>query len=301
MAIERTFNNILWRKKVDNYIFSNGGTVIPKHFVKVWNLNKYFIANNGKLSKNAIESNVEIKFRSSIFSGNITITSPKNRGEVHRLYFENKLVESLKKTYLMSHIRWLEWEIRKQSSGKTADKTMHEIENETPFWEFLDIEFNEKEKKFILTAHYKQIASFPKLFESLVESPRLKHIEDSLFKKSGYRIHKTNWKERALINTELGAKNVVYTLLDDKNKLIYIGETSQELRVRLADKNFYNEVIPNWTHYRYDSLPRSIDGKGRVAIERMLIRSYATILSNDNFIPSFDISNYKLVNRNIDS
>ena len=50
MAIERTFNNILWRKKVDNYIFSNGGTVIPKHFVKVWNLNKYFIANNGKLS-----------------------------------------------------------------------------------------------------------------------------------------------------------------------------------------------------------------------------------------------------------
>ena len=38
-----------------------------------------------------------------------------------------------------------------------------------------------------------------------------------------------------------------------------------------------------------------------MAIERMLIRSYATILSNDNFIPSFDISNYKLVNRNIDS
>ena len=67
MAIERTFNNILWRKKVDNYIFSNGGTVIPKHFVKVWNLNKYFIANNGKLSKNAIESNLTIVFTKAMY------------------------------------------------------------------------------------------------------------------------------------------------------------------------------------------------------------------------------------------
>ena len=38
-----------------------------------------------------------------------------------------------------------------------------------------------------------------------------------------------------------------------------------------------------------------------MAIKRMMIRSYATILFNDNFITSFDMTNYRLANRNIDS
>ena len=135
------------------------------------------------------------------------------------------------------------------------------------------------------------------MFKNLVGSPKLKQIEDSLFGNSGYKIHNQDWKEKSNLGTELGARNVVYTLLDDKNKLIYIGETSQDLIKRLNDKEFYKQIIPNWTHYRYEALPESIDGRGRVAIEKMMIRSFAAVLKNDINKLNISISEYKLVNR----
>ena len=196
----------------------------------------------------------------------------------------------------MSHIRYLEFLMRKQKNTKSS-KAMQEIENETPFWEFLDIEFVESEKEFLFVTHYKQVPSFPELFKNLVSSPKLKQIEDSLFGNSGYKIHNQDWKERSNLSTELGARNVVYTLLDDKNKLIYIGETSQDLIKRLNDKEFYKQIIPNWTHYRYEALPESIDSRGRVAIEKMMIRSFAAVLKNDINKLNISISEYKLVNR----
>ena len=100
--------------------------------------------------------------------------------------------------------------------------------------------------------------------------------------------------------TELGANNVIYTLLDEVNKLIYVGETGQDLKIRLADREHYkNAGIPNWTHYRFEVLPSSIETKARKEIEDMTIRAYATLFSNTKDVKSFKISDYKLVNRKI--
>ena len=65
-------------------------------------------------------------------------------------------------------------------------------------------------------------------------------------------------------------------LLDKKNKLIYVGE-AKDLRKRL--KQPYPS-ISNWTHYRYDVLPKECSDEIRVSIERMIIRSYASLLKN---------------------
>ena len=66
------------------------------------------------------------------------------------------------------------------------------------------------------------------------------------------------------MTTELGAKNVIYFLLDDVNKLIYVGETGQDLKTRLSDKEHYKSAgIPNWTHYRFEVLPQSIGTKAK--------------------------------------
>ena len=292
MTIERSnIENIMWRKKVDNSLFAHKTTLIPRAYAKQWKLKKYF---PGK------KEVVSIKFQKETFEGYITVTKPKGRAnEAHRLWISDGLLEELKKVYLMSHIRYLEFLMRKQKNVKSA-KAMTEIENETPFWEFLDIEFIESKKEFLFVTHYKQVPSFPELFKNMVGSPKLKQIEDSLFGNSGHKIHKQDWKEKSQLNTELGAKNVIYTLLDNKNKLIYVGETSQNLVTRLNDKEFYKKIIPNWTHYRYDALPPSIDKKGRVAIEVLMIRSYAALFESNNEIKSFEISDYKLVNRRFD-
>ena len=146
--------------------------------------------------------------------------------------------------------------MRKQKNTKSS-KAMQEIENETPFWEFLDIEFVESEKEFLFVTHYKQVPSFPELFKNLVGSPKLKQIEDSLFGNSGYKIHNQDWKERSNLSTELGARNVVYTLLDDKNKLIYIGETSQDLIKRLEFEPGTLSIFQGNIFFNIDSINSS--------------------------------------------
>ena len=137
---------------------------------------------------------------------------------------------------------------------------------------------------------------FPELFKNLAGSPALKIIEDEISNKKEFRIHKQDWKPKEKLETELGALNVIYTLLDKKNKLIYVGE-AKDIRKRLKQKY---PSIPNWTHYRYDVLPKNASDNVRVSIERMVIRSYASLLENKSKVDSIEISNYRLANDKID-
>jgi hypothetical protein len=57
--------------------------------------------------------------------------------------------------------------------------------------------------------------------------------------------------------------------------------------------------IPNWEYFRYDVLPDELFNH-RVAIERMLIRDYASLLNN-NRLESIGISEFKLVNDKVDT
>ena len=197
----------------------------------------------------------------------------------------------------MSHIRWLEVELRKQSGKKSAEAT-NETQREAPFWEFLDIEFDEV-KSSLFYSTLQTVAIFSEVFKHLIGSPKLKQIENSIFN-NFEKINSQEWKKRDQLVTEIGARNVIYFLLDDKNKLIYVGETSQDLKTRLSDKQFYlNAGIPDWTHYRFEALPSSIDTKARKEIEHLSIRSYASLFSNTKDLKSFKISEYKLVNKDI--
>jgi hypothetical protein len=56
-----------------------------------------------------------------------------------------------RETFLMSHVRDLESRLRNDTS---------DIETQIPFWEFLDIEFDQSAKRFYLTAHYAQSPPF---------------------------------------------------------------------------------------------------------------------------------------------
>ena len=101
------------------------------------------------------------------------------------------------------------------------------------FWEFLDIEFDESQRLFRFVAYYTVQPSFPHLFQRLVGSPALKTVEAELVRPDEKRIHKQDWKPRAELEFELGAKNALYTLFDSVAKLIYIGE-AEDLVKRLA-------------------------------------------------------------------
>jgi len=286
---ERTnIKNDMWRKKVDNSLFRYKGTTIPMWIASRWDLSKHFKDIKGKLGKNDKNSETTVKFRKKVYTANLTSSFPKNRAnKVHRLWVSEELIEELKEVFVMSHMRDIEAALR----GDVGD-----IEKEIPFWEFVDIEFNPKLKQFIFTDHYKHAPMFPELFKRLAGSPSLKVIQDEIFEKGEFRIHKQDWKLREELDSELGALNVIYTLLDKKNKLIYLGE-AKDLRKRLKQRY---PSIPDWTHYRYDVLPKGVNNKQRVALERMVIRSTASLLINKSQINSAEISTYKLANDKID-
>jgi hypothetical protein len=173
---------------------------------------------------------------------------------------------------------------------KTAD-----AEDSIPFWEFLDIEFDNNNRVFRFTSYYTQQPSFPHLFSRLIGSPALQKVEDELEGKQDGRIYKQDWKPRREVELELGARNVIYMLIDTKAKLIYIGE-AEDMVKRLMQPH---PSIPDWEYFRYNVLPDGLS-KYRVGIERMVIRDFAAICHNKRGCEWRDISGYQLANDKVD-
>jgi hypothetical protein len=208
-----------------------------------------------------------LRFKGSRFNGAVTWYRRGASGVAYRLWFEDALRYALADAFVMSHRRDLEAPLR-AATGDTSDG-----EQEIPFWEFLDIEFDSIEKVFDLTAYYVQKASFPELFRRLADAPPLQRIRDELAGKAATRIHKQKWKPRSEFETEIGATNVINMLADTVKRLIYVGEADALIpRFRRG-----HELIPDWNYYRYSALSQSL-AEHRLQLERMIIRDVDAVL-----------------------
>ena len=273
----------LWRKKVDKSVFKEKSTPIPDWVSKIWNLDRYFI---NVTSTKEEGSKSKIKFEGKDYSGNVVLKKRGRKKPIYRLFFGDLLVGELKNVFLMSYMRGIEQELNKEVK----------VENEIPFWEFLDIEFNESEKSFLFTAYYRQKPTFPELFSNLVNSPALAKAEDKVFnKKDKPKIYKNDWLPQNDLDSQVGANNVIYMLADTSSNSLYIGETI-DLKKRLNTKY---PTIPNWNFFRYDVLPDEL-AVHREMIERMIIRQFASIMKNTKNIRTLETQTYRLVNEKID-
>ena len=190
-------------------------------------------------------------------------------------------------------MRDLERRMREEKTGKC---TPAEIETEIPFYEFLDIEWDAGNRKFIFRPHYVQAPIYDELFTHLQSKHVLDRIENELGRGPKLKISKGNWKERGEIQNEIHTENVIYTLIDVNNSEIYVGEASN-LANRFKQKR---HEIPGWTHYRVDQLPPEFDDKMRVTLERLMIRSLASLLDNNSGVESMEISDFILTNKRVD-
>jgi hypothetical protein len=288
MKLERSdVDYPLWRKKVDSSLFRQNGTTIPQWACKMWDIEKEFSACT---SRNNQDSSAKVEFKGSLFKGWVTIAKEGRKTPAYRLWYEPKLSYELKDVFVMSFVRDIEDRLRKSEGSETRS-----IEDEIPFWEFLDIEYQREKKQFYFQAYYTQKPVFSELFKHFIESPVLHKIDDELKDKPPFRLHKTQWKPRKEFEFELGANNVLYFLIDTKNKLLYVGEASK-LVERLSQEH---PSIPNWDYFRYNILPDELFAH-RITLERMIIRDFASLISN-SFIDPIRISDYKFVNDKIDS
>lgn len=287
MKLERS--NIkfpLWRKKVDSSLLERNMTPIPSFLWGQWNVQSLFESSRSQYSK---EGKVSIFFSKKEYKGSVYF----NKSGQCRLAFEKSLGDKLKEAFVMSYMRYIEEKLRKGKEKYAKTK----IEEEIPFWEFLDIEFDQKNKVFYFNAHYFQKPLYFELFKEVVNSHILFDIEEVLQPKEGLRIIKEKWQPKSKLKSQVDAKNVIYNLIDVNNKEFYVGEAESLLK-RLSGKR---SEIPNWTHYRFDSLPNGLTKQQRVAIERLLIRAFASFLPNKKGVDSMNVSDFKLTNKKIDS
>jgi len=274
----------MWRKKVDATFLKEGSTPLPKWLLDIWDIKKTF---EHVRSKKDPSAQVEIIFNQQNFKGQVAKIKHAT-GFRYRLYFEEELIDELRKVYLMSFMRSIEAELTENSSNR-------DIESEISFWEFIDIEFDVNTKAFMFSAHYQLKPQFPNLFNRLVNSAPLKRISAEVLDKDSLSIHKQDWSVRNNYKLEIGAQNVIYMLLDEVNKLIYVGEAKDMIR----RFNAGHTDIKQWTHYKYNVLPETLTPY-RLTIERMVIRDMACILENKQNISTFQISEFSLANRKID-
>ena len=226
----------------------------------MWEIEKDF---SSSVSKRDPSSNVVVEFKGKKFKGWITIAKEGRVTPAYRLWYSDQLAHELEDAFLMSFARDIEDRLRKSKGLKETN-----IEDEIPFWEFLDIEYDRETRHIFFDAYYIQKPAFSELFKRLIESPTLHKIDDELEKKPPFRIDKTRWKPRTEFEFELGANNVLYFLLDTKNELIYIGEASN-LIDRLRQEH---SSIPQWDYFRYNVLPQEL--RARVLVNDLQFSCY---------------------------
>lgn len=277
----------LWRKKVDSSLFNKAHTPIPNWCAEIWNIEKIFGTNTSRKKDGAL---VQIRFENNFYDSWVTYSYNKNTD--YQIFLSKDIVHRFKDCFIMSYMRSLEQKLRKNNPAYSNI----DIEEELPFWEFLDIEFDHINKIFICKAHYYQKPMFPELFKQFISSHVLKEIENKLLNKGDFKFIKENWQPREKFKTLIEKNNIVYYLIDTKNKLLYIGEAEHTKRIAQARKE-----LPDWDYFRIDVLPSWLSRQQRLEIERLTIRSFASVLNNNKGIATKQISDYKLVNKKIDS
>jgi hypothetical protein len=291
----RDVKHPLWRKKVDSNLITKPGkraTHIPSWVVDMANIKPRF---KGYYSMKDQKTHITIEFNKKDWKGWIVQQKTK-KGEKFRLWFGEDLKYSLQKEFSMSYMRDVESRIKEKESNEDNSNNDN-IEDKIPFWEFLDIEFDTKKPKVKFVAHYKQKPIFPKLFKSIIDSTIIKEIEGEIDgkEKKSKKLNSIEWKSSGGFKKEMLSNNVIYMLLNQSKKKLYIGETSKPFSSRAKEHNNLSE----WEFYKYIKLPDNL-ANYRVLLERMLIKMFSSIMKSNNTINTKKISDYTLTNKKID-
>jgi hypothetical protein len=103
----------------------------------------------------------------------------------------------------------------------------------------------------------------------------------------------TKWFKKDEIMYHEDTPYVVYYLIDDKNRELYIGSA-----IRLGDRvKSGRSEIPGWNLFKYDIIHPQYHHLLR-RIEFHTIGAFASLMKNNGNVKYFEISTYKLVNKN---
>lgn len=261
-------------KKIDKSFF-DGKITIPKEYVECFVELEEFDEHNSR--------NITIKFKKKSYQGKYCFVHQRSGRNVLQISYDNKLANDLKKEFIQTYFA-----IESQKLLKTDDK-----------------KFQTK-----LLGGNQEVAIFKPINEATIEIKSFVKIEtpyDSVFKslvdqnvfgwlsKDAHTQMMTKyskWESIEKLNKYADTPYVVYYLIDEANKQIYIGSAK-----RLGDRvKPGRHEIPGWNKFMFEIV--HLDYHNCLQeVEYHSIMTFSRFLKNNGKRSNLNISEYTLVNK----
>ena len=263
-------------KKIDKSFFDRGIT-IPKKYVSI------FL--QGKKIKIGTSRKIKIKFCGKLFDASMLFINRQGANPVYQIRWDQniELINLLKKEFIQTYFVIKSQEFDSKLSNKYYVTNLLGGNQEVIIFRPFIQNLIELETFIKITTPYDNI--FKKLVEENVFGWLSKTNRDHLIVKT------TEWYKNDVIKHHEDMIYVVYYLIDEKKKELYIGSAT-----RLGDRvKVGRKEIPGWNIFKYDIIHPQYHHLLR-RIEFHTIGAFASLMKNNGNINYFGISDYKLVN-----
>ena len=266
-------------KKVDKSILMGSRFTIPQE-----NLGMFLQGEDILPGKNR---EIKIIFNKKEYSGVIRHVNQTKSNKVYQVQWhqDKKLQLELKKEFVQSYIAIMSDIYQKKLTSEKKYRT-NLAGGEQEVIKVIEIDKN----KFEIESFIKIKSPYSNLFQKLIENNVFAWIDKNA-EESKLIIKETEWYDISELKSHEDARYVIYYLLDDRNKKIYIGSAKRlGNRVKPGRKE-----IPDWNKFRYEILNPNYYSMLR-EIEYHSIVNFARFIKNSK-IKSIDISDYMLMNK----
>lgn len=268
-------DSIEYYKKIDKSVFYYGITIPVRY--------RDGFLQSKEISKGTSRQ-VKIKWNKNIYDAYLVNVDRKKSSPVLQLRYDSniELLNELKTTFIQSYIAIESQFFNKSTKQRTKlDGGNQEVLIFRPI--------NETEIEIETFIQVK--TPYDNLFKRLVEENVFGWLSKT---NTDYMITKsTKWYDISDLPKHLEAAYVVYYLIDEKNKYIYIGSA-----IRLGDRvKPGRHEIPGWNKFKYEIIHPSMHHMLR-RIEFHSINAFAYFFENNGNVDPYSVSEYKLVNKN---
>jgi predicted GIY-YIG superfamily endonuclease len=267
-------DEIMWEyyKKIDLSCFKSGLTV-PKEY-ETWLIDNIdIILGNSK--------KVIFKFKDHNYDAVLNYVNRKDNPYFQFRWDNKDFMAILRKEFIYSYVM-----LMGNETNKNRSKIIKYYSKEVLKIRATDINIYE------LETFIKQETPFDNIFIRLVDEDFFGWLSSN--DNDHLIVQTTEWFDISLLPLHQNVAFVIYYLIDEKNKLIYIGSAN-----RLGDRVVPNrKEIPNWNKFRYTVIHPGYKNLLR-RVENHTINAVSGFLKNNiKGILPYIISEYKLVNKN---
>lgn len=265
-------------KKIDKSIFKYGIT-IPKEYEEMFLKGHALKVGEGR--------NIKIKFKNKEYNGRINNVNRKNTTNVCQIRWDssNELINELKKEFIQSYFAIMSDEFNEKNINKKYSRT-NLLGGNQEVLIFKSINYNTIE----LETFIKVETIYDNIFKEFVNRNVFGWISKQEYNQMITK--STQWFDIKELKKHEDIPYVVYYLIDDINKEMYIGSAT-----RLGDRVKPGRYeIPGWNKFRYEIIHPKYH-KELKSIEYHSIMNFARFFNNNGNLRTLGISDYNLVNK----